>query len=102
MEYTYTEKKRIRKNFGKRKQVIDIPPMLEIQTDSYDGFLSSSSEPDCKGMWKCGTKEEDVDTKSIVSSFNKFGSIDEILKRWIPSILSSSFTRSKKVCSCFY
>jgi len=44
MEYTYTEKKRIRKNFGKRKQVIDIPPMLEIQTDSYDGFLSSSSD----------------------------------------------------------
>ena len=43
MEYTYTEKKRIRKNFGKRKQVIDIPPMLDIQTDSYVGFLNTSS-----------------------------------------------------------
>jgi DNA-directed RNA polymerase subunit beta len=42
MEYTYTEKKRIRKNFGKRKQVIDIPPMLDIQTDSYVGFLNTS------------------------------------------------------------
>ena len=43
MEYSYTEKKRIRKNFGKRKQVIDIPPMLQIQTDSYAGFLNTSS-----------------------------------------------------------
>ena len=39
MEYTYTEKKRIRKNFGKRKEVIDIPPMLNIQTDSYSWFF---------------------------------------------------------------
>ena len=43
MEYTYTEKKRIRKNFGKRKEVIDIPPMLDIQTDSYVGFLNTTS-----------------------------------------------------------
>ena len=43
MEYTYTEKKRIRKNFGKRKQAIDIPSMLDIQTDSYSSFLSTSA-----------------------------------------------------------
>ena len=43
MEYTYTEKKRIRKNFEKRKEVIDIPPMLNIQTDSYVGFLNTTS-----------------------------------------------------------
>ena len=43
MEYTYTEKKRIRKNFGKRKEVIDIPSMLDIQTDSYVGFLNTTS-----------------------------------------------------------
>ena len=43
MEYTYTEKKRIRKNFGKRKQVIDIPSMLDIQTDSYSSFLNTTT-----------------------------------------------------------
>ena len=43
MAYTYTEKKRIRKNFGKRNQVIDIPSMLDIQTDSYASFLNTSS-----------------------------------------------------------
>ena len=48
MEYTYTEKKRIRKNFGKRKQVIDIPPMLDIQTDSYSEFLSTSDKEEVR------------------------------------------------------
>ena len=44
MDYTYTEKKRIRKNFGKRKQIIEIPSMLDIQTDSYAGFLSTNGD----------------------------------------------------------
>ena len=30
MEYTYTEKKRIRKNFGKRKEVKDIPIWMSL------------------------------------------------------------------------
>ena len=50
MEYTYTEKKRIRKNFGKRKQVIDIPPMLDIQTDSYSEFLSISEDNEVRSL----------------------------------------------------
>ena len=33
-----------------------------------------------------GTKVFDLATKSIVSSFNKLGSIEEILSRCIPSI----------------
>ena len=48
MEYTYTEKKRIRKNFGKRKQVIDIPPMLDIQIDSYSDFLNISEDAEVR------------------------------------------------------
>jgi DNA-directed RNA polymerase subunit beta len=39
MSYSFTEKKRIRKNFGKRPQVLDVPPLLAIQTDSYREFL---------------------------------------------------------------
>jgi len=50
MEYTYTEKKRIRKNFGKRKQVIDIPPMLDIQTDSYSGFLNTDDNSEKRAV----------------------------------------------------
>ena len=50
MEYTYTEKKRIRKNFGKRKQVIDIPSMLDIQTDSYIGFLNTVGDDKARAL----------------------------------------------------
>ena len=39
MAYSYTEKKRIRKNFGKLPNVMDIPYLLAIQVDSYRAFL---------------------------------------------------------------
>ncbi|MGH8203077.1 MAG: DNA-directed RNA polymerase subunit beta, partial [Steroidobacteraceae bacterium] len=37
--YTFTEKKRIRKSFGKRQGILEVPPLLAIQTDSYAQFL---------------------------------------------------------------
>jgi DNA-directed RNA polymerase subunit beta len=39
MAYSYTEKKRIRKDFGKLPQVMDVPYLLAIQLDSYRRFL---------------------------------------------------------------
>jgi DNA-directed RNA polymerase subunit beta len=39
MAYSYTEKKRIRKNFGKLPRVMDIPYLLAIQVESYNEFL---------------------------------------------------------------
>ena len=39
MAYSYTEKKRIRKDFGKLPQVMDVPYLLAIQLDSYYDFL---------------------------------------------------------------
>jgi len=38
MAYSYTEKKRIRKDFSKLKQVMELPPLLAIQLDSYRNF----------------------------------------------------------------
>lgn len=38
MAYSYTEKKRIRKNFGKLPSAMDIPYLLSIQVDSYKQF----------------------------------------------------------------
>jgi len=38
MDYSYTEKKRIRKDFGKLPQVMDLPYLLAIQMDSYRNF----------------------------------------------------------------
>jgi len=39
MAYTFTEKKRIRKSFGKRQGILAVPPLLAIQTESYAQFL---------------------------------------------------------------
>jgi DNA-directed RNA polymerase subunit beta len=39
MAYSFTEKKRIRKSFGKRPSILTVPPLLAIQTDSYAQFL---------------------------------------------------------------
>lgn len=45
--YSCTEKKRIRKDFGKRPQVLDIPYLLSIQLDSFKKFI----ERDMKGQY---------------------------------------------------
>jgi DNA-directed RNA polymerase subunit beta len=39
MVYSYSEKKRIRKDFGKRPQVLEIPYLLSIQLDSFKKFI---------------------------------------------------------------
>ena len=41
MAYSYTEKKRIRKNFGKLPSAMDIPYLLSIQVDSYRQFTQA-------------------------------------------------------------
>lgn len=44
MVYSYTEKKRIRKNFGTRQQVLDVPYLLSIQLDSFSKFIDQDRE----------------------------------------------------------
>ncbi|VFM95062.1 MAG: DNA-directed RNA polymerase subunit beta [Candidatus Kentron sp. G] len=41
MGYSFTEKKRIRKDFGKRPGVLDVPSLLAMQLDSYRNFLQA-------------------------------------------------------------
>lgn len=45
MAYSYTEKKRIRKNFGNLPNVMDVPYLLSIQVDSYRAFLQDGKTP---------------------------------------------------------
>lgn len=42
--YSYTEKKRIRKDFGKHPSTIGTPPLLELQLESYHKFLQADIE----------------------------------------------------------
>ncbi|MGZ8242509.1 DNA-directed RNA polymerase subunit beta [Methylomagnum sp.] len=43
MAYSFTEKKRIRNSFGKRRDVLDVPYLLTTQVDSYKKFLQSET-----------------------------------------------------------
>ncbi len=46
MAYSFTEKKRIRKDFGKQPATLDIPYLLSIQIDSYNKFLQNGVSDD--------------------------------------------------------
>jgi DNA-directed RNA polymerase subunit beta len=48
MAYSFTEKKRIRKDFGKRPSILDVPFLLATQIDSYRGFLQADAKPDAR------------------------------------------------------
>ena len=45
MAYSYTERKRIRKSFGSRENVLEIPYLLQMQKDAYTAFLQKDSSP---------------------------------------------------------
>jgi DNA-directed RNA polymerase subunit beta len=49
MAYSYTEKKRIRKEFGSLPNVMDIPYLLAIQLDSYKKFTQQGVPVDQRG-----------------------------------------------------
>jgi DNA-directed RNA polymerase subunit beta len=53
MAYSFTEKKRIRKDFGKRHSILDVPYLLATQLESYRDFLQEDKTPlgrDEKGL----------------------------------------------------
>ena len=49
MTYSYTEKKRIRKDFGSLPKVMDIPYLLAIQLDSYGKFTQDGVSLEDRG-----------------------------------------------------
>ncbi|KJS70038.1 MAG: DNA-directed RNA polymerase subunit beta [Comamonadaceae bacterium BICA1-1] len=43
--YSFTERKRIRKSFGSRENVLEIPYLLQMQKDAYTAFLQVDRHP---------------------------------------------------------
>jgi len=41
MAYSFTEKKRIRNNFGSRASILQEPDLLAIQIDSFNSFIQA-------------------------------------------------------------
>ncbi|MCG6870564.1 MAG: DNA-directed RNA polymerase subunit beta [Gammaproteobacteria bacterium] len=48
MTYSYTEKKRVRKDFGKRPRILDEPYLLDIQLASYRRFLQEGADDESR------------------------------------------------------
>ncbi len=46
MTYSFTEKKRIRRQFGTLPNVMELPFLIKTQTDSYTEFLQADCDPD--------------------------------------------------------
>ena len=44
MKLTFTQKKSIRRSFGKLKESLSIPNLIEVQKDSYNEFLNSRAK----------------------------------------------------------
>ena len=42
MAYSFTQKKRIRKNFGRLQEAMEFPNLLTIQLNSYEQFLQEN------------------------------------------------------------
>jgi DNA-directed RNA polymerase subunit beta len=45
MPYSFTERKRIRKSFGSRDSVLEVPYLLQMQKDAYTAFLQADVHP---------------------------------------------------------
>jgi len=45
MTFSFTEKKRIRKDFGKQDSALDVPDLLTLQVESYEKFLQKDEDP---------------------------------------------------------
>src|ERR1700683_1016165 len=48
MPYSFTEKKRIRKSFGRQHSILEVPYLLAIQLDSYRSFLQAQVADDAR------------------------------------------------------
>ncbi|MEK9717451.1 MAG: hypothetical protein VW228_03995, partial [Pelagibacteraceae bacterium] len=44
MELSFTDKKKIRKSFGKLENILNIPDLIEVQKNSYEGFLNFNQD----------------------------------------------------------
>ena len=66
MELSFTEKKSIRKNFGKLKEILSIPNLIEVQKKSYKQFLTSVDQ------------DESILQKGLDSVFKSIFPIEEL------------------------
>ena len=60
MQLSFTEKKNIRKNFGKLKEGLSIPNLIEVQKNSYKELTELKDNIDKKQMEICAERYVEV------------------------------------------
>ena len=83
MQLSFTGKKSIRKNFGKLKEILSIPNLIEVQKKSYNQFLSSKKV------------SESSLQKGLVKVFNSIFPIEELSDKATLEYLSFRLEKSK-------
>ena len=83
MQLSFTEKKSIRKNFGKLKEILSIPNLIEVQKKSYNQFLSTKKV------------SESSLQKGLVKVFNSIFPIEELSDKATLEYLSFRLEKSK-------
>ena len=80
MQLSFTEKKNIRKNFGKLKESLSIPNLIEVQKNSYKELTESNVENKnlIKGfdrVFKTIFPIEDINSREDLSDVSFIGKI---------------------------
>lgn len=75
--YSYTEKKRIRKSFGKLSSAVDVPSLLAIQMESYRNFLSAGTSP-TPGATGAGGLNGVFSSVFPITSFSGYAAIEYV------------------------
>ena len=83
MQLSFTGKKSIRKNFGKLKEILSIPNLIEVQKKSYNQFLSSKKNSETSLQ------------KGLVKVFNSIFPIEELSDKATLEYLSFRLEKSK-------
>ena len=83
MQLSFTGKKSIRKNFGKLKEILSIPNLIEVQKKSYNQFLSSKKISETSLQ------------KGLVKVFNSIFPIEELSDKATLEYLSFRLEKSK-------
>ncbi len=85
MELTFTQKKSIRRNFGKLKESLSIPNLIEVQKNSYKQFIESKSET---------AKKAEID-KGLTKVFKSVFPINDSAEKSSLEFISCSLDKPK-------
>ncbi len=91
MELTFTQKKSIRRSFGKLKESLSIPNLIEVQKDSYNEFLKSRTKSNKNNI------DDEIlkDDKGLLRVFKSIFPINDVSEKASLEFISYSLGKAK-------